>query len=288
MTLGRQNAGRLIPAWVSLERHVLDCILVSVRSVRRHVKACRFLHPCRLLSRRVIKNYRQTLLISCTTFHCDLLLLFQQAIMSYFWSSRPIGNMLKNSRPPHNHCFYHFPPPQTKHSKEGDISDALEFETWFAQASTPSGPLPDVAIGSDALNIGKNDDKCIRGSILSVFASLVHFGIMVLTASRPRSNLAAFSTSGKRMVSTSAPWHKLKFVLAKKHTKIGSLQVFQVVPSILVCIPSWYFGSAFLTWLVNLTALPGPFCEVYQMHLLGALPSHPRCKVALGKYFLMC
>ena len=94
---------------------------------------------------------------------------FQQAIMSYFWSSRPIGNMLKNSRPPHNHCFYHFPPPQTKHSKEGDISDALEFETWFAQASTPSGPLPDVAIGSDALNIGKNDEKCIRGSILSVF-----------------------------------------------------------------------------------------------------------------------
>ena len=140
---------------------------------------------------------------------------FQQAIMSYCWSSRPIGNMLKNSRPPHNHCFYHFPPPQTKHCKEGDISDALEFETWFAQASTPSGPLPDVAIGSDALNIGKNDEKCIRGSILSVFASLVHFGIMVLTASRPRSNLAAFSTSGKRMVSTSAPWHKLKFVLAE-------------------------------------------------------------------------
>ena len=216
MTLGRQNAGRLIPAWVSLERHVLDCILVSVRSVRRHVKACRFLHPCRLLSGRVIKNYRQTLLISCTTFHCDLLLLFSASYHVLLLKFPTYRKHAEEQQAPHNHCFYHFPPPQTKHSKEGDISDALEFETWFAQASTPSGPLPDVAIGSDALNIGKNDEKCIRGSILSVFASLVHFGIMVLTASRPRSNLAAFSTSGKRMVSTSAPWHKLKFVLAEE------------------------------------------------------------------------
>ena len=236
MTLGCDYPGMLIPDWVSLERHVLDCILVSVRSVRRHVKACH-LHPCRGIFTRVIKNYRTTPFIFWIALHCNLLRLFQQAFISLIkdiiWTfevpDRASHLCIKpfaaeeQQPPPHNHCvvtiFHH-----SKYSKDGDFSDALEFETCLPKPQHQVG-LPDVPW------ISKK--RCRRVRYWALFWNLLFILVSIVPAlSCPRSNLAAFSTSGKRMGSTSAPRHE---VLALE-------EAYQVSSSIRfrICIPIWY------------------------------------------------